>query len=161
MNNYCKPISLSSLIYGCILLWLPLTEYLMIIDTNCALNKTTEIINILQITDLISYVYAIVLSLNTYILVTIITSRHIIHGCSKWSTQYTIFIYTSIVMIVYWILSMIYTIHALNLSTNIKLSINLKNVSQCIYNQTNLISFCVNSIVLLLVVLFISGIGSI
>lgn len=81
MNNYCKSISLSSLIYGCILLWLPLTEYLIIIDTKCVLNKTTEIINTLQIIDLISYVYAIVLSLNTYILLIIITSRHIIHGC--------------------------------------------------------------------------------
>ena len=56
---------------------------------------------------------------------------------------------------------MIYTIYALNLNANIKLSIDLKNVSQCIYNQTNLISFGFNSIVLLLVVLFISGIGTI
>ena len=138
-----------------------MTEYLIIIDTKCILNKTTEIINMLQINDLISYVYAIVFSLNTYILLIIITSRHIIHGCSKWSVQYTMFIYTSIVMIIYWILSMMYTIYVLNLSANIKLSIDLKNVSQCIYNQTNLISFGFNSIVLLLVVLFISGIGTI
>jgi hypothetical protein len=164
MNNYCKPISLSSLICGFILIWLPLTEYLMILDTNCVLNKTTEINNLeytLQITELISYMYVIIFSINTYILITIITSRDIIYRCSEWSSNYKIFIYASIVMIIYWILSMGYTIHALNLSADIKLSIELKNISQCANNTINLTSFCFYSIVFLLVILFVSVVGTI
>jgi hypothetical protein len=64
-------------------------------------------------------------------------------------------------MIIYWILSMGYAIHALNLSADIKLSIELKNISQCANNTINLTSFCFYSIVFLLVILFVSVVGTI
>jgi hypothetical protein len=160
--DYRKPISISSTICSGLLIWLPLIEYIMIIDTSCVLNNTDEHNNLvytLGMVDIISYAYVITFSINTYITLTIILSRDIIYRCSTWSINYKIFVFASIIMIIYWVFSMVYSIYMLNLSNDIRLSINLKNITHCIVSQSNLIDFYFDSLVTLIVVLFVSTIG--
>lgn len=162
MSEYRKPISISSTICCGILIWLPLIEYIMMIDTSCVLNNTDELNNLvytLEIVDLISYIYIIAFSINTYLILTIILSRDIIYRCSPWSTNYKIFICASIVMFLYWVFDMTYSIYMLNLGFDIKSSFDSKNISHCIISQSNLISFYFDSIVALIIALFISTIG--